>query len=50
MGKKAIGFDWQNDNSARVSRFLYYYDVKYLISCFVEDVNTNKIMTFLFFS
>ena len=46
-GKKAIGLDWQNNNSACDHAFLYIslpslhdYDVKLLISRFMEDGNT----------
>ena len=53
--KKALGLDWQNNNSARASRFLIIFTVtaqtttkwKYLISRFVQDVNDHDFL-FLF--
>ena len=57
--KKALGLDWQNNNSARASRFLIIFTVtaqtttkwKYLIqliSRFVQDVNTRPRLSFSF--
>ena len=41
-GKKAIGFDWQNNNFARAARLLD-------ISRFMEDVNARRQFFFFFF-
>ena len=55
-GRKAIGLDWQNSNSACDHAFLYLslpslhgYDVKLLISRFMEDGNTCTTTSFCFF-
>ena len=49
-GKKAIGLDWQNNNSARAHGFSYtslncrrctFYDVKLHSSRFMEDGSTR---------
>ena len=54
-GKKAIILDWQNDNFARASRFLYFLcgrsmttTWKCLISRFVKDVNSRQQLYFSF--
>ena len=54
--KKAIGLDWQNNNLARVSRFLYIclpslhdYDVKMPHFTFCGG-RERKTTTFFFFS
>ena len=53
-GKKAIGLDWQNNNFARASRFLYIsfpslydYNVKVPNCTFCRE---HKTTTFFFFS
>ena len=54
--KKTIGLNWQNNNFARASRFLYIslqslhdYHVKVAhFSRFVEDVNTRQRLSFSF--
>ena len=56
--KKAIGLDWQNNNFARASRvFVHFFAViaqlgrepSQLISRFMEDVNTSKHKTKIFY-
>ena len=57
-GKKAIGLDWQNNNSARASRFFVHFfavvarlrrENAYVISSrFVEDGNTKQQFSFSF--
>ena len=54
-GKKAIGSDWQNNNSARASRFLYIslpslhdYDVELLNFTFYGG-REHKTTIFFFF-
>ena len=49
-GKKSLGLDWQNNNSARAHcklPSLHDYDVK-LISLFVGDLNTRRRLSFCF--
>ena len=55
--KKAIGLDWQNNNSARVSRFFVHFlsslhdylaTRKCPISRFVEDLNARQRLSFSF--
>ena len=59
--KPPIALDWQNNNFARASRYFVHwpslflcrrcttmYNVKGLISRFVEDVNEDKDFLFLF--
>ena len=59
--KPAIALDWQNNNFARASRYFVHwpslflclrcttmYNVKGLMSRFVEDVNEDKDFLFLF--
>ena len=53
-GKKAIGWDGQNNSSARASRFFVHFlprtttTWKCLISRFVENVNTRRQLYFSF--
>ena len=45
-GKKAIGFNQQNNNSARVSRFFVHFFA--VIARFVAKVNTRRRLSFSF--